>query len=589
VSIGVLAPGDIEWVRAAAGPLVVHQDLATAGVVVTTRDHVADALERAPGAPVVVIGDPAELAARVDAGDLADPRIAHIVRRSLPLEHVFVLLASFAGRRTIPPPLPGADDPAAARSAQRAFVASRRLAGSSDLAEAESSATAAVIDLVVADRAHCLFHDPADGSLWSEARMREAGDDRRAVAGLAGFAARTGIAAAAGRAGDDARWFAAVDDPLANDDDRLLVQPIASSTGAVHAVLVAARGARRPAFSEADAELLARYADLAAPFIEQLASHHQSQALTHDAPGEGELFRAEALAAQREAQWGDVVRVTPLWMGRAYWVLVALAIGALAYAVIGTVTTYSTGPAVIRATARIEVVARTAGNITAVEAAPGQKVVAGTLIAQLDDENQRAALDRAQEQFDSQLRNHLLDPADPAADTALRQLRQALDAARAALDERTVRATSAGTVADLRVHPGQHVQPGDIVASVLEGSGRLEMIALLPGEHRPQLAAGMPVRLELHGYRYAYQSLAIDSVSPDVIGPSEARRVLGPGVGDTLRLGGAVVVVRGRLARDVFDADGKSFHYHDGMLGTIEVPVREERILFALLPWLKAM
>jgi hypothetical protein len=177
------------------------------------------------------------------------------------------------------------------------------------------------------------------------------------------------------------------------------------------------------------------------------------------------------------------------------------------------------------------------------------------------------------------------------ADAAVRQLRQARDAARAALDDRIVRATSSGTIADLRVHPGQHVQPGDIVASTAHGSGvgALELVALLPGQDRPQLAPGMPLRLELYGYRYAYQSLVIDSVSSDVIGPTEARRVLGPGVADSLPLGGPVVLVRGRLPRDVFEADGRTFRYHDGMLGVAEVRTRTDRVLFTIFPWLKRL
>ena len=581
-SIGVLAPDDLEWVRAAAGSLALAENIDTADVVVTTANRVSEVLERVPGTPVVMIGDASKLVGRSQN----HPRIAHVIRRSLSLEHVSVLLGSFAGRRRPPRPLGGG---MAGREAQRAFLASRHLAGSSDLAGAESAAVAAVLELIGADRAHCLFHDPADGSLWSEARMRDSADERRAVAGLAGFAARTGIIAAAERVGEDPRWLAAIDDPTGRDDDRLLAQPITSPTGAVQAVLVAVRAVRRPAFSSADADLLARYAELAAPFMDQLASHHQLRAAADDAAEDDALFRTEAIEAQREARRGDVIRVTPPWMGRAYWALVALVLGAAAYATVGTAATYSAGPAVIRATARIEVVARTQGNVTTVEVRPGQKVAPGTVVARLDDETQRAALDRAHEEFDSQLRTHLLDPSDSVADTALRQLRQSRDAARAALEERVVRAASSGEVADVRVHPGQHLNPGDIVASLLEGSSGLEIIALLPGEDRPQLAPGMAIRLELYGYKYAYQSLVIDGVSSDVIGPTEARRVLGPGVADSIQLGGPVALVRGRLGQDVFEADGRTFRYHDGMLGVVEVRVREERILSTLLPWLKRL
>ena len=115
----------------------------------------------------------------------------------------------------------------------------------------------------------------------------------------------------------------------------------------------------------------------------------------------------------------------------------------------------------------------------------------------------------------------------------------------------------------------------------LEG---LEVIALLPGEDRPQLAPGMTVRLELIGYRYVYQSFTIASVSADVLAPNEARRVLGAEVADSLQLTGPVALVRGKLSADEFVVDGRTLRYHDGMLGTAEIRIREEPIIYAILP-----
>jgi biotin carboxyl carrier protein len=579
--IGVVAPEHIAWIRAAASSLVVADTVAGARLLVTTADRVDELAARVPRTPLVVVGDPTRV---------VDQRVAHVIRRGLSSQRLSVLLESLAGRRTNPPRPADPETPAALRSAQRAFQVSRRLAGASDLAEAEAVAVSAVAELAGADRAHCLFHDPADGSIWSEARMRQEGDDRRAIAGLVGFAARTGMPARVDRAGRDRRWVAAIDDPGGDPDQRLLVQPIASASGAIHVVLVAVRSARRPPFSYADADVLARYAALAAPFVDQLSSQHEARAsLEHD--GQQGPFRAEAVAAHGQTRWGAVIRVVPRWMGWTYWLLLALVALGVLCAAVGRVSTYSGGPALIRATARAALVARTAGNVTAIERAPGDQVAAGTVIARLDDQAQRAAFDLAVEEFDSQLRNHMLDPSDPVADAAVRQLRQTRDAARAALEDRLVRATSSGTIADLRVQRGQHVQPGDIVATIAEGSsaGALELVALLPGKDRPQLAAGMPLRLELHGYRYAYQSLVVDSVSSDVIGPTEARRVLGPGMADSLPPGGPVVLVRARLPRDVFEADGRTFRYHDGMLGVAEVRTRTDRVLFAILPWLRRL
>jgi membrane fusion protein (multidrug efflux system) len=349
-------------------------------------------------------------------------------------------------------------------------------------------------------------------------------------------------------------------------------------------VLVALRRSRRAPLGPGEASALTRFAALSAPLLDQLSVHVEGQEMLE---GDRSLFRAEARAAQVQA-WGEVVRVAPSWLSWAYWLLVVLLVGSGAFVALGSIATYSSGPAVIRSTARSSLTARTAGNIAAVPVAPGDRVEPGTVVAQLDDVDQRASVERLGREFDAQLRNHMLDGSDSAADQALRTLRLQLEQARTALDERSIRATAGGVVSDVRVRAGQHVEPGDIAASIVDGNGGLEVVALLPGEDRPQLAPGMTLRLELAGYRYAYQALAIDSVSADVIAPSEAKRVLGAEVSD-LHLGGPVVLVRGRLAGTEFEHDGKKYSYHDGMLGTAEVPVRTERILFALVPGLRRL
>ncbi|MCX5742057.1 MAG: hemolysin D, partial [Proteobacteria bacterium] len=53
---------------------------------------------------------------------------------------------------------------------------------------------------------------------------------------------------------------------------------------------------------------------------------------------------------------------------------------------------------------------------------------------------------------------------------------------------------------------------------------------------------------------------------------------------DSMHLAGPVALVRGRLPAAEFTVDGRTFRYHDGMLGTAEVRVRSEPIVFALLP-----
>jgi hypothetical protein len=112
------------------------------------------------------------------------------------------------------------------------------------------------------------------------------------------------------------------------------------------------------------------------------------------------------------------------------------------------------------------------------------------------------------------------------------------------------------------------------------------LVAALPGEYRPLLRPGMPLRLELAGYRYAYQPLAIDTIEDRLVGPAEAQRALGPALALPA---GPVVLVRARLLASTFAADGGAYSYYDGMTGAVEVRLRSERILYTLVPGLNVL
>lgn len=563
-----------DWVfRAVDGGLVIV-DVAPADVIVITEDCLDAILAHVPAeSAIVVLGEPTRTYARAD----------FVITRSWRDGDLRRLLIALADHKPAPPPTFGTpENPQEARDAQRVLLATKKLATTNDLASTEAMATENVIELVDADRGYWLYYDAADAALWSEARG--GGEPSPANVGMAAFAARTGQPAIAPVVGEDARFYGALDDPQADRGDHVVAQPILGADGLVHAVLVVARHVNRPLFKDGDLRLLARFAQLAAPVLDQLSIHVHSEALLEEAAAENPLFRGAALQAASAPTWGDVVRVSPSWISWAYWVLVALLVAAGMFTVIGRVSTYSSGPAIVRSTARTPIAARNGGIVVALDVAPGDRVAAGAPIARLDDIEQRAAVDHLQREFETQLRNHMLDPGDLTADSALRTIRHDLDVARTSLDERVIRVPVAGVIGDVRARSSQRLEPGDVIATVVDSNEALEVIALLPGEDRPQLAPGMTVRLELTGYRYAYQSFAIESVSQDVIAPTEAKRVLGVEVADGLTLSGPVVLVRGKLAKPEFVVDGRTLRYHDGMVGTAEVRVRSERIVYALVP-----
>jgi membrane fusion protein (multidrug efflux system) len=584
-------PTDVDRIRRALGASfdVINAIDAAALITMAEADSVLVVSQDRVGAALSALGEdgPQIVAMGERAAIPADLRIAHVIRRQLPPEQLRPLLRSLIDRHPIRTDSDAAPhDPVEARLAQRAFAATRRLAGASELGSTEQIAADALLELVDADRASCLFYDSDEGALWSEAKLKSAaGDDRRAIAGLAGWAARTGLAARTSNAGDDPRWAAEIDD--LEPTSQLLVQPVVGADGQVHAVLVAIRRGRRSEFSDTDAALLARFAALAAPLLDQLSIHAQSQAILEEAAGDPGIFRKEAMDAQSLPKWGDVVRVSPSWIAWAYWVLVALLIGSVVFITVGRVSTYSSGAAIVRSTARTTVAARTAGTVASVEHTPGDPVAAGEVVARLDDTDQRATVDRLGREFESQLRNHLLAPSDASAEATLRQVRVELEAARTDLDQRVIRAKTDGIIGDVKVRLGQAVEPGDIVASITGDVGSLEVIALLPGADRPQLAPGMTLRFELMGYRYAYRALTIDTVSADVLSPAEARRLLGPEVAEDLPLNGPVVVVKAKLPTGEFEVDGRTLQYHDGMPGSADVQVRSEPIVYALIPGLR--
>jgi membrane fusion protein (multidrug efflux system) len=133
------------------------------------------------------------------------------------------------------------------------------------------------------------------------------------------------------------------------------------------------------------------------------------------------------------------------------------------------------------------------------------------------------------------------------------------------------------------------VAPGQVLATLAGPGGERTVIALLPGEYRPQLRPGLELRMELQGYRYAYQHLTVTEVGSEVVGPAEARRYLGDEIADAATVDGPVVLVTARLSSPTFVTEGKTRRFHDGMWGRAEVRVRSERILVALIPALKAV
>jgi multidrug resistance efflux pump len=361
------------------------------------------------------------------------------------------------------------------------------------------------------------------------------------------------------------------------------VQPLLGDDREVHAVLVAARGPRRPPFGERESAMARTFAELAGPLVQQLARHVEARAVL-DRSRDDELFRREAALAHAGDRWGDVLRVTPGWVRWAYAALLVAVVAGGAFLVLGRVSTYARGAAVVRLRDRAEVTTGAAGNVGAIDVAVGQQVAAGDVIARLDDTTQLADVARLERTFRDRLRQRLLSPADAAAGESVAAARVELDRARGNLDERRVLAPRAGVIGDLRVRPGQRIEPGDVIGSIVDPDAGAELYAIVPGGDRPRLAVGQRLRLELDGFHHAYQDLTVESFASEAMGSEEALRYLGRVAAD-VGSRGPVVLVRARLPRTLV-ADGDAYPWIDGMGGTIHIELESERVIDALVPGL---
>jgi multidrug efflux pump subunit AcrA (membrane-fusion protein) len=303
------------------------------------------------------------------------------------------------------------------------------------------------------------------------------------------------------------------------------------------------------------------------------------------------VFREEAMESHLRGNrtQGDLLRLSPRWTTWTYWLLVAVFLASSIYMVFGRINEYATGVAVIRDEGRTMVTARSGGIVTAIAVQPGQHVETNQELLRFNDAQETIELEQLRQDFHAQQIHRLTNPHDPAAQQQLAATRARLETAEKRLKERTVVAPCAGMVRDLRLRPHQLVAAGEVLLTIIGDGDVLSIVVMLPGQYRPFLKPGNPLRLELTGFRYAYQRLTIDAVGNEVVGPNEVRRFLGPEVADAVPLQGSLVIVQARLPSRTFYAEGRWHAYHDGMHGTAEVRVRSERIVLALVPGLKAV
>lgn len=454
----------------------------------------------------------------------------------------------------------------------------------------------AVRELLHARRTMVYVYEPATQTLWGPAPGAE---DRResAAAGIVSFVLRTGTPVRLEEVGGDPRYDGEADNPGGSPEERFLAAPVIDPKDPrVWAVLVALRGGDEEPFSGEEEELLERFAEQVAPVLGRLVRKQEIEARADERHGvrgtdAGQIFREEALDHHLQGldDRGHVLQISPAWTKWVYRLLVIGGLVAVVFSIVASVREYATGPAIVRSAGRTDITAAQTGTVVTVDVRPGERVLEGDLLVRLYGAQEAAELDRIRREFELGLLHRLRDPSDLAAERTLGALAAQKRLAEMRLEERSIRAPRDGIVTDVWVQPGHNLVPGQTILSLEGADTELGIIALLPGQFRPTLEPGMPIRFEIQGYSYAYQNLEVASIGDEAVGPTEARRVLGPVINDAVTISGPVVFVYARLPSETFESGGRTYAYHDGILGTAEVQVRSEPILLTLVPGLKVL
>lgn len=275
-----------------------------------------------------------------------------------------------------------------------------------------------------------------------------------------------------------------------------------------------------------------------------------------------DIFRREAIEYRQVSRAeSPLLLVWPGWAAWTYRLLLFLVAISVSLAVVAPLPRHVQGTALIRAGSPSPVSAQSSGMIDTLLVEPGTFVSTGAAIVRFhaaEEEQQLRALTR---EIDSTVIQMLAHPDDAVIKRTVASLTAQASLLRARVDSRTLVAPRDGRVLDVRVKPGQYVNAGDVILTLSSEGSRLLAVALLPGDQRPFLHVGQSLRLELSGVRHSYIDATITHVDESVVGPAEARRILGADVADAVALSGPQAVVLASLPEPTFEFDGRRFEY----------------------------
>lgn len=300
------------------------------------------------------------------------------------------------------------------------------------------------------------------------------------------------------------------------------------------------------------------------------------------------LFRAEAVRARAQGRpLGAVVRVAPRWVGPALAAVLVVLSAAAALLVGARISRFRSGRVIVRIEDSTAVMAPVGGSISMVAVSPGTRVTRGQTLAHVDDLSLRAELRRVRAELDAALRRTLFDPNDDVAADRLAGLRAQLQELELRGDGHRIVAPCDGTVVDISLATGRRIEAGEHALSIVPDQRRMQVIGVFAGRDLPALQSGQAGFVEFDGFRGVNENIAIETVSPEIMGPTGVERLLGERLAGVLDVDGSVAIVTASLPHSAFEVGDARYELHDGLAGTISIATERERLMFAVFPGLR--
>jgi biotin carboxyl carrier protein len=405
--------------------------------------------------------------------------------------------------------------------------------------------------------------------------------------GLLGYAIRTNKAEVFRDCENDPRFDPEVDGAHQAIERHAIVVPMHDLYGETRLLVCVSAPARLWPNPENDLPKMERFIKAAeAFFLRHLFQDTQNMENKSGLTAEGKrqqtgLFREEAIQAQAQSTLADpaVLEAGAGWTRHTYRLISAATVLMLLAGLLVQINQYASGWGVVRTGQSTPLRATLDGNIDVLHAQSGSEVKAGQLLLELSAQAERQALHQAEERFHEAVRQRLLDPNDGNIASQLPNLRAGVQTTRDALRLRQVFSPLAGRIGDVRLESGQYIVAGQHLFDITQQGAKQRVIALVPGSFRPRLAVGQNMRVSLAGYAFTTLTLKVTRIGTELVGPSEAKRMLGAAREDAFPVSGSNVWVEADLEQSSFDFNGRALRFHDGLSGEVEIVIDRAPLL----------